>query len=192
MNFLLVIDHPNQNSFNYQVMHHFIKGIQANQHTFDICDLEKDQFNPVMSIKDLEKYAAGGFTDENIESYQRQIMSADYLVFFFPVWWIAPPARLKGWMDKVLLPNFAFTEGQIPQPLLSHIQKAIFFTTTGVSDDVFQKEFGSAFRLVFDKGVFQFCGIQDMEWFNCGDVGFASRQKHTEWLTFVQSFAEKF
>jgi NAD(P)H dehydrogenase (quinone) len=191
VNFHIVIDHPNQNSFNYQVMHHFIKGIELNRHTYDLCDLEKDQFNPVMTIKDLGKYGMGGFTDKKIKDYQQQIMSADFLIFFFPIWWIAPPARLKGWIDKVLLPKFAFTEGQIPQPLLMHIQKAIFFTTTGVGDDVFQMEYGSAFRSIFGKGILQFCGVQDVEWFNCGDVGFKSKEKHAEWLTFVQSFAEK-
>ncbi len=101
------------------------------------------------------------------------------------------PARLKGWLDKVLLPNFAFTNDQIPQPLLTHIQKVFLFTTSGVSDDVFQKEYGSGFRSVICKGIFQFCGIQDVEWFNFGDTGFANKAKHTEWLAFVKSYAEK-
>ena len=191
MKFLLVIDHPNQNSFNSQVMHNFVEGIQIKKHSFEICDLEKDQFDPIMTIKDLEKYAAGGFTNEKIKTYQRQILSADHLVFFFPIWWVAPPARLKGWFDKVLLPKFAFSEGQIPAPLLRHIQKTIIFTTTGVGDEAFQTEFGRAFIEVIGKGILQFCGIQDVEWFNCGDVGFMSREKHTEWLAFVRSYAEK-
>ena len=40
----------------------------------------------------------------------RLIAWADHLVFVYPGWWGVGPARLKGFLDRVLLPGFAFQE----------------------------------------------------------------------------------
>src|SRR5690625_6907499 len=43
--------------------------------------------------------------------YARQcIEEADHLVFVYPTWWATMPAILKGFLDRVLLPGFAFEE----------------------------------------------------------------------------------
>ncbi|MDP1589312.1 MAG: NAD(P)H-dependent oxidoreductase [Prosthecobacter sp.] len=41
---------------------------------------------------------------------QQEILWAEHLVIVYPVWWGAMPALLKGWLDRVLLPGFAFAE----------------------------------------------------------------------------------
>ncbi len=39
---------------------------------------------------------------------QQEILAADHLVFVYPNWWATFPALLKGFIDRVFLPNFAF------------------------------------------------------------------------------------
>ncbi|MBT9596717.1 MAG: NAD(P)H-dependent oxidoreductase [Vitreoscilla sp.] len=39
---------------------------------------------------------------------QRDIAWAEHLVFVYPTWWGTYPARLKGFLDRVLTPGFAF------------------------------------------------------------------------------------
>ncbi|PWJ60275.1 putative NADPH-quinone reductase [Dyadobacter jejuensis] len=39
---------------------------------------------------------------------QRLIQWADHLVWVFPIWWGNMPALLKGFIDRVFLPGFAF------------------------------------------------------------------------------------
>ena len=39
---------------------------------------------------------------------QQDIVDADHLVFEYPTWWGTCPALLKGLIDRVFLPGFAF------------------------------------------------------------------------------------
>ena len=50
---------------------------------------------------------------------------ADTLIFVYPTWWYGLPAILKGWLDRVWLPevSFALPEGKGPiEPLMRNIR----------------------------------------------------------------------
>lgn len=186
----LVIDHPDPNSFNHAIMNAFIKGIDPARHSLDILDLNTVQFNPVMSSEELKVYNEGECIDSQVKEFQARLKAADYLALFFPIWWIVMPARMKGWMDKVLLPGFAFTKGADPKPLLTHITSAVIFTTTAVANEAHHKDFNNALDWVLCKGTLNFVGITNTQWLNFGETGITSPEKHGEWLKFVQNFAE--
>ncbi len=48
--------------------------------------------------------------EPDLEHARRLIEWAGHLVFVYPAWWGVGPARLKGFLDRVLLPGFAFRE----------------------------------------------------------------------------------
>lgn len=187
----IIIDHPWDRSFNYSVMGAFIEGLAENQHEVDVLDLNKDGFNPIISEQELALYAQGGFLDPKVKEYQDRLTTCEHVVFIFPIWWNVMPAALKGWMDKVLLPGFAFTTDQVPEPLLGHIRGATVLTTTGTPDQYHREEYNNALEWVLNKGTLEFCGITPVNWFNFGNTGFASREKHSEWLVFVKEYARK-
>ena len=68
----------------------------------------------------------GGYRSEqalesDLVNSQADILWADELVFFFPLWWYAVPAILKGFMDRVLRSGFAFKYNKgksLPEKLL--------------------------------------------------------------------------
>ncbi|KUF09747.1 NAD(P)H-dependent oxidoreductase [Pseudoponticoccus marisrubri] len=53
-------------------------------------------FDPLVAQEDL-----GGAPDAQAEA--AKIEAADLLVLHFPIWWFAPPAMLKGWLDRALI-----------------------------------------------------------------------------------------
>jgi len=191
MKFHIIIDHPWSGSFNYAIMHAFIEGIEENRNDFDVLDLNKEDFNPIMSEEELAGYSQGVSFDPKIREYQERLIISDYLVMIFPIWWMIMPARLKGWMDKVLLPGFAFTIDQEPKPLLNHISGATILTTTAVSDDLHRKEFNNALEWVLCKGTLNFVGIKEIKWLNFGDTGITSQAKHNDWLELVKEYGRK-
>jgi 1,4-dihydroxy-2-naphthoate polyprenyltransferase len=48
--------------------------------------------------------------EPDLEEARQLIDWAEHLVFVFPNWWGTMPARLKGFLDRVLYPGFAFRE----------------------------------------------------------------------------------
>lgn len=182
----IIIDHPWQESFNYVILSTLSETLQKTGHSVDLLDLNQDGFNPVFTQAELALYSEGGSIDPTVKEYQQRLLQAEYLVMIFPVWWNVMPARLKGWMDKVLLPGFAFTKGQFPEPLLEHISGALILTTSGAPDQVVRETFHSAIDWALCKGTLEFCGISPVTWHNFGDTGFAPPEDHQAWLEFVK------
>jgi NAD(P)H dehydrogenase (quinone) len=189
MKIQLIIDHPDPNSFNHSILKAFADGIDKNKHQIDIIDLNADQFNPIMSKEEIRGYGKGEAIDPIVKDYQNRLKTADYLALFFPIWWIVMPACMKGWMDKVLLPGFAFTKGNNPEPLLTNIRSAAILTTTAVADETHHKDFNNALDWVLCKGTLHFVGITDTHWLNFGETGITSPEKHQEWLKFIRNYA---
>ncbi|BAV63234.1 NAD(P)H-dependent oxidoreductase [Sphingobium cloacae] len=46
--------------------------------------------------------------EPDLERVAAAIIACDHLVVGFPMWWGSEPALLKGFIDRVLLPGFAF------------------------------------------------------------------------------------
>ena len=46
--------------------------------------------------------------EKDLLDAQQKILWADHIVWLFPVWWGGLPAILKGFIDRVFLPGFAF------------------------------------------------------------------------------------
>ncbi|MFN6977301.1 MAG: NAD(P)H-dependent oxidoreductase, partial [Gemmobacter sp.] len=61
----------------------------------------------------------------------------DTLIFVYPTWWYGLPAMLKGWLDRVMLPEVAFlmpdAANRTIRPGLLHIRRLGVFTTCGAS-----------------------------------------------------------
>jgi NAD(P)H dehydrogenase (quinone) len=192
MEFLIVIDHPWKKSFNFAVMKSFKEGLDQAAHTVEVIDLNQDGFNPVFSEAELARYAEGVVLDPAVKDYQARIAGADHLVLIFPIWWNVMPARMKGWLDKVFTPGFAFTLGQTPEPLLGRIRGASVLTTTGAPDKLHREEYHNALHWALCKGVLEFCGVSPVKWLNFGETGFAPRADHAAWLDEVGAYASLF
>jgi len=46
--------------------------------------------------------------EPDLVAAQRDIHWAEHVVFVYPTWWGTYPALLKGFLDRVLTPGFAF------------------------------------------------------------------------------------
>lgn len=192
MHIMIIIDHPWQESFNHALLDAFVEELKKNHHKIDVLDLKKDGFDPRMTAEELALYGEGKFLDPKVGEYQERIMQADHLVFFFPIWWQVMPATLKGFLDKVLLHNWAFVDAK-PQPIgkLTHIQGATVITTSGVSNGYYSFVYHNALKSTFLKGTLRFCGITNARWVNFGKVGEVSQETRCKWVNEVRGIARR-
>lgn len=50
------------------------------------------------------------FLEPDLRMMQDKINACDHIVLVYPTWWESVPALLKGFLDRVLTPGFAFRE----------------------------------------------------------------------------------
>lgn len=104
MNILLINGHPDKESFNYALADAYKKGALssgAEVQQINMCELK---FNPNLEFG----YRKRTELEPDLLKAQESIKLADHIVWVYPVWWGSVPALMKGFLDRVLLPGFAF------------------------------------------------------------------------------------
>ena len=68
-----------------------------------------------------------------LESYVARLTSADALILQFPTWCFGPPAMLKGFFDRMIMPGVAFdiSDPAHVRPTLRNIKRIVGIVTYG-------------------------------------------------------------
>lgn len=101
---LLIVGHTNPNSFTNALALAYERGASlAGVHTERI-DLSALRFDLVLRQGDGEAQSL----EPDLIAAQAAIRAADHVAWFFPTWWAGPPALVKGFVDRVFLPGYAY------------------------------------------------------------------------------------
>lgn len=136
MKFLVVYCHPCADSFNAAVRNVTLETLAGQGHEARLLDLYEEGFDPVMRASEWRGYTRYGDNLAPVRGHVEQLLWAEGVVFIYPTWWYGLPAMLKGWLERVLVPGFAFdmpTPEQGPRPKLRHISRVVALTTCGAS-----------------------------------------------------------
>lgn len=114
MRALVVYCHPVPDSFNAALRDAVLLGLAKAGHEVDLLDLYAERFDPVMGEQERRNYHQPGTNIAPVADDLARVKRADALIFVYPTWWYGPPAMLKGWLDRVLIPFETFG---IPKPL---------------------------------------------------------------------------
>lgn len=102
---ILVINaHPYDESYVSELFRTYVNHLDTNKHQVKTIELGKMTFDPVLRYGYTKRMPV----DNDIELSQNLVSWADHIVFFYPIWWTTMPALLKGWIDRVITPGFAF------------------------------------------------------------------------------------
>jgi putative NADPH-quinone reductase len=132
MRVLVLYAHPLDDSFHAALHRTAVAALIAAGHDVDDCDLYADGFDPVLSAEERRHYHDLSRNQGPVASYVARLQAAEALVLCFPTWCFGPPAILKGFFDRVLLPGVSFNlvDG-IAQPALTHLRAIAAVVTYG-------------------------------------------------------------
>jgi NAD(P)H dehydrogenase (quinone) len=108
MRVLYVYCHPLPDSFHAAIRVEALAGLQAAGHDVDLLDLYAEKFDPVLSAEGRRNYHDTSLNRTGLEDMVARLQRAEALVLQFPTWTFGPPAMLKGWFDRLLMPGVAF------------------------------------------------------------------------------------
>ncbi len=165
----IILSHPWHGSFNKAIMDSVVNQLEQAKKAYQVIDLNKVAFNPVLEEKDLALFSKGETTDPMVQKYQHMLMETDELVFIFPVWWFGIPAILKGFFDKVMLKDFAYIEGKTGlKGLLTHIKRTTVITTSELPTWYLILFSGNPIKGTFIRSTLRGIGLKKVRWLNSG------------------------
>lgn len=101
---LVILGHPAERSLSAAMAEQYRIGAQESGAEVRFIRLGAIQFDPILR----HGYGASQPLEDDLVMAQEDIAWAQHLVFVYPIWWGAMPALLKGFIDRVFLPGFAF------------------------------------------------------------------------------------
>src|SRR5882757_4620029 len=136
MNILIVLAHPRDNSLNAALAYRLADQLNKD-HTVVLNDLYRDNFDPV--LKENELLDINYFSDD-IQGYCNNLKAADCLIIVHPNWWGAPPAIMKGWIDRVIRLNvgYGFNDNGEGEPV--RLLKLTYFFVFNTSNTLQERE----------------------------------------------------
>lgn len=104
---LVILGHPRSDSLSHALGQAYAEG--ARQHA-EVRILEVNRLEFALSYPTRTAYdnKVEGVLEPDLQKAQADIQWADHLVFAYPQWWGGVPALLKGFIERVFLPGFAF------------------------------------------------------------------------------------
>jgi len=101
---LVINGHPDKESFNFGLAEAYKKGAHSSGAEVKEIIIRELTFDPNLQFG----YRKRTELEPDLLDAQEKIKWADHLVWVYPVWWGSVPAIMKGFIDRVFLPGFAF------------------------------------------------------------------------------------
>lgn len=138
----IIYAHPYLGSLNHSIKEGIENKYEKKNIEYQLIDLYADKFNPVLSSDELYKYSHGKTDDDLVKKYQVMLKKSDELIFVFPTWWYDMPAILKGFFDKVMIPNIMYSTDSDGMMFgkLSNIKNVVVITTAGQTEQYFNSK----------------------------------------------------
>jgi len=189
MKILVVVAHPNKDSFNHAIARAATRASKEKGHTVIFHDLYGENFDPLLPFEEIPET---GPVHPEVDRHCKDLSTADGIIVVHPNWWGQPPAVLKGWIDRVIRPGVAYNfeeddQGEgVPVGLLK-AQAALVFNTSNTPEVREKAVFGDPLENIWKMCIFDLCGVKTVYRKMFGVIVTSTPDQRKEWLKEVEA-----
>lgn len=186
---LIINGNPDAESFCHALQQRYKEGAEAVGDEIRELTLSDMTFDPIL------KYGFRKRTElePDLQCAWEAIKWAEHIVWIYPIWWGTAPALLKGFIDRMFLPGFAFEyQGKSPFPkklLAGRTSEIIVTMDTPVW--YYKWIYKNVGVRQIKKNVGDFCGIKNICTTYVTAVKTSTKEKREQWLNKIAQIAKK-
>lgn len=189
MKVLIINGHPQKESFSFALANAYREGAASSGATIDqidLCDLDFD-------INLRYGYSKRMELEPDLVEAQKKLKWADHLVWVYPVWWGSYPALMKGFLDRVLTPGYAFKkiEGSIKWEQYFKGKSARIISTLDQPPWYYHLVFHAPSTRALRGLTMKFIGVKKVRSTSFGTVRLSDDAKRKKWLEKTRKLGEK-
>ena len=179
MKHAIIVSHPRRRSFTMAMALAYQGALESRGHTVLVRDLYRMRFDPRLAAGELP-HPRGFAPRPDVAAERERLADVEAFAFFYPVWFNAPPAIHKGYVDRVFGMNFGYGMGALGsnEPLLSGRSMISFSASGAPMEWVVETGAWEAMRKLFDDHFAAVCGLDVLDHVHFGGVtpGLTSEQ----------------
>ncbi|GAA0880677.1 NAD(P)H-dependent oxidoreductase [Algoriphagus jejuensis] len=186
---LIINGHPDAESFNYGLSNAYKRGAEKSNAEIKEINIRELDFNPNLQFG----YRKRTELEPDLLDAQEKLKWADHLVWIFPVWWGSVPAMMKGFLDRVLLPGFAFSkrENSLWWDKLFTDKTARIICTLDQPPWYYRLVYRSPSHNAIKKVTLNYIGVKKVRTTAIGPIRLSKEEFREKWLKKVEKLGEK-
>jgi putative NADPH-quinone reductase len=178
----IIQGHPDSSVTHYghALADHYAEGATDAGHEVKRIEVARIEFPLLRTKEEFEK----GLPPEPIARAQQAVVWADHLVILYPLWLGSMPALLKGFLEQVFRPNFAFVygpSGRVVKKCLGG-KTARIIVTMGMPALVYRWFFFAHSLKNLERNILSFCGIGPIKASLIGLIEGMTDKQRAAWL----------
>jgi len=193
MKALVVVGHPAPGSFCRAIADNIRERWLAAGCEVRFHDLVEEGFDPRLTAAEARGQATA---DLLVRQHIDELRDSDLLAVVHPNCWGAPPAVMKGWIDRVFAPDAAYgfikgvDQGDVPVGLLA-TKVALVINTGNTPMEREREAFGDPLERMWRDCILHYCGVRHVMRSLFGVVATSSDEERRRWLVEVAVLADE-
>lgn len=186
---LIISGHPDEKSYNQALVSAYQKGAIASAAEVRLINIRELDFNPNLQFG----YRKRTELESCLLQAQEWIQWADHLVWIYPVWWGSVPAIMKGFIDRVFLPGFAFKkkENSVWWDKYLKGKTARLICTLDQPAWYYRLIYGAPSHQAMKKLTMQFVGVKKVRITTIGPIRNSAEDFRKKWLKKVENLGKR-
>lgn len=186
---LIVNGHPDKESYNHALSAAYKKGAQKTNASNQEININELSFNPNLQFG----YKKRTELEPDLVTAQEKLKWANHIVWFYPVWWGSVPAIMKGFLDRVLLPGFAFNKkaGSLWWDKYFIGKTSRIICTLDQPGWYYQIFNGSPSHKAMKKLTLNFIGVKSVKITSIGPMRLSKEDFRLKWLKKIEKLGQK-
>ena len=187
-NILLINGHPDTESYCFALAEAYKKGALKSDANFKEIIVRNLDFNLNLEFG----YRKRTNLEPDLLEAQEKIKWANHIVWIYPVWWGSYPAILKGFIDRVFLPGFAFEKRENSvwwDKLLTH-KTARIISTLDQPNWYYKWINKQPSHIAIKKLTLNFIGVKKVKFTSIGPLRLSKESFRKKWLQNVEKLGE--
>lgn len=185
---LVILGHPRSESLCASLAQAYADGARQAGAQVRFLSVGQLAFNPA-----FQGYGAVQPLEPDLQTAQADISWARHLVWVYPIWWGAMPAVLKGFIDRVFLPGYAFKYRK-DSPWWDRLlagRSAELLVTMDSPPWYFRWVTRMPGHHQMKKAILEFCGIRPVKVHSFGPVRSASPAQLAQWVDQARTLGKR-
>ena len=186
---IIINGHPDKESFCFELAKQYKKGADSSGAECKIVNLIDLEFSPILKFG----YRKRTELEKDLLKVQNEIRESNHLVFVYPTWWGTQPALLKGFIDRVFLPNFAFRyrENSLLWDKLLKGKTGRLIVTMDTPKWYYNFIYNRPGHNSMKKGILGFCGVKPVRITTLSPIKTSDKYKREKWLKQIERIGKK-
>ncbi|KXN98920.1 NADPH-quinone reductase [Aequorivita aquimaris] len=185
---LIINGHPDKESFSFGLSEAYKKGAEKSNAEIKEINIRELTFNPNLEFG----YRKRTELEPDLLDAQDKIKWADHIVWVYPVWWSSVPAIMKGFLDRILLPGFAFKkrENSLFSDKCLTGKSARIICTMDQPTWFYKLVYRSPSHNAMKKGTLHYIGIKKVRITAIGPIRLSTEEFRAKWLNKVEKLGQ--